>query len=431
MNTPQFGSGSKEGIFQAMMAAGPGSSYRSLMVLCAILLVIGAGAFLMGISGAQALRAWQAYLTNFLFWTGLSFGAVLFVAVLNMTNARWARSMKRLAESLGAFLPISFLLFWVLYLGREEIFPWIKQPVKGKEVWLNAGFLFARDGLGLLLLTGVAMALLYYSIRGDQAILARTDSIPGGAGSEEMGRAGRNWHLQVVLSPVLGILYALVLSLLAFDLAMSLDPHWYSTLFGAYYFIGSFYSALAALLILSGLARIHMGLERFVQPRHFHDLGKLLLGFCLITGDFFYSQFLVIWYGNLPEETRYVILRVRHSPWEPLAWTVLVVSFAFPFVVLLSRKIKLKPAAMMGLAGIILVGMWLERFLLVAPSLWKGGEFPLGLLEVFITTGFLGVVGLSVLVFFRKFPLLPLSDPLFLAELEEAGVETEAGNPKC
>ena len=85
---------------------------------------------------------------------------------------------------------------------------------------------------------------------------------------------------------------------------------------------------------------------------------------------------------------------------------------------------------MMVLAGIILVGMWLERFLLVAPSLWKGGEFPLGLLEVFITTGFLGVVGLSVLVFFRKFPLLPLSDPLFLAELEEAGVETEAGNPK-
>jgi hypothetical protein len=328
--------------------------------------------------------------------------------------------MKRMAESLGAFLPISFLLFWVLYFGREEIFPWVQHPVKGKEVWLNANFLFARNGLGLLLLTGVALALLYYSIRSDQAICARRMPVLAVDEAVTAERIGRNWHIQGVLSPLFGILYAVVLTLFAFDLIMSLDPHWYSTLFGAYYFIGSFYSALAALIILAGCARASLGMERFLRPRHFHDLGKLLLAFCLITGDFFYSQFLVIWYGNIPEETKYVLLRVRHNLWEPLAWTVLMVCFAFPFVVLLSRKVKQKPVVMVTLASIILAGMWLERFLLVVPSLWKGAEFPLGWIEVLITAGFLGAVGFSLLIFFRRFPLLPLSDPLFLAEWKEA-----------
>ncbi len=117
------------------------------------------------------------------------------------------------------------------------------------------------------------------------------------------------------------------------------------------------------------------------MPRQFHDLGKLLLGFCVVTGDFFFSQFLVIWYGNLPEEAQYVIFRVRNTPWQSLAWTVLIVCFALPFVILLSRKIKMKPRAMVMLGIIILIGMWLERLLLIAPSLWKGEQLPLGMTE--------------------------------------------------
>ena len=154
-------------------------------------------------------------------------------------------------------------------------------------------------------------------------------------------------------------------------------------------------------------------------------MGKLLLGFCMLTGDFFYSQFLVIWYGNLPEETKYVILRVRQEPWAPLAWTVLVICFGIPFIILLSRKIKSQPKPMMALSALILVGMWLERFLLIAPSLWKGQEIPLGLSELLITAGFLGAMALTVIFFLNKFPLLPLSDPLFCEALEAARAENE------
>ncbi len=388
---------------------------RALVLFLGILLAAGGILFLAGIGGEQARRAWQVYLVNFVFFTGLSSGAILFSAILTMTNAGWGRPLKRLAEGMGSFLAVSFLLFWVLYFGREEIFPWVREPAHGKEAWLNTGFLFARDGIGLLILTAVSLGILYYSVRPDRTV----SLLPGSSRAipEAEGLMEKSRRVQTILSPILAVVYALVLSLIAFDLIMSLDPHWYSTLFGAYYFIGSFYSALAALVLVAGIFRTRLGLQDFIRSGHFSDLGKLLLGFCLITGDFFYSQFLVIWYGNLPEETRYVILRVRESPWELLAWTVLIVCFALPFVVLLSRKFKFHPRAMMALAGIILLGMWLERFLLVVPSTWKMKNFPLGLMEVLITGGFIGLFGLTLIGFFRKFSPLPFSDPLFRESL--------------
>jgi Ni/Fe-hydrogenase subunit HybB-like protein len=418
-----------------MRSSSPGSDQRWVTVIWALMVVAGVIGFLVGISGPDAQRAWQAYLVNFVFWFGLAAGAAVFVATLNMTNARWARPIKRVAEAPAAFLPFSFLLFWVLYLGREEIFPWIREPVAGKEGWLSASFLFARNGAGLFLFTASSLALLYYSLRGDVASASGQtnrapgmthDDSPGGKQGRNEGSA-RDWRRQIVLSPVVGILYAIVLSLLAFDLIMSLDPHWYSTLFGAYYFVGSFYTSLAGLILLLCILRKRLGLSQVIKPKHFHDLGKLLLGFCLITGDFFYSQFLVIWYGNLPEEAKYVILRIRAAPWEPLAWTVLIVCFAGPFVVLLSRKIKLKPFAMLALSTVILVGMWLERFLLIAPSLNKGNGTTLGVTELLVTVGFLGAMAWTVTVFLRRFPILPLSDPLFLEAVERGEAEARRG----
>ena len=375
-------------------------------MLFGVLALAGAAAFLAGIGGPQSLRAWQAYLVNYVFWTGLSFGAILFVAVLNLTDARWGRSLKRLAEGLGVFLPLSFLLFWVLYFGRKEIFPWIKEPVPEKAAWLNAGFLFARDGAGLLLLTLLSMALIAFSVKGDLEFIR----LP--AGSLDAA-PGKPWRAQRVLSPIFGILYAFILSLLAFDLIMSLDPHWYSTLFGAYFFMSSFYAALAALVLVAHLLRGTQGLKEYIHPHHLHDLGKLLFAFCLFTGYLFYVQFLVIWYGNLPEETKYIILRIRFTPWEPLGWTVLGMILILPFLALLRKKWKMNPAVMIPVSLAVLGGMWLERFILVVPSLWKGKSLPLGLLEILITAGFFGVMALSLTVFLTRVPIFPISDPLF------------------
>ena len=395
----------------------PLSISRAWIIIFSVSTLTGLLAFLWGVTGPAALRAWQAYLINFVYWTGLSCGAVLFVAVLNMTNAVWGRPLKRLAEALGTFLPASFILFWVLYFGKDEIFPWIKDPIPEKQSWLNPGFLFARDGVGLFLLTAFSLTLIYYSVKGDKQAVSLSTGASEGVSTQE-AQEGFCWRAQRALSPVIGILYAFVLSLLAFDLIMSLDPHWYSTLFGAYYFMGSFYLALAALYFLSFLGRNAFGLREIIHPHHLHDLGKLVFAFCIFTGYLFYVQFLVIWYGNLPEETRYVILRVKLTPWEPLAWIVLATTFLIPFLLLLRRKIKMTPLPMMILSGIILAGMWVERFLLIAPSIWKGEGIPLGFVEILITGGFVGIMGLGIILFLQRVPLLPISDPLFRKALE-------------
>ncbi|MGA2957846.1 MAG: hypothetical protein ABSF48_19230 [Thermodesulfobacteriota bacterium] len=336
----------------------------------ALLAVIGAVAFLYGISGDLALRSWQVYLANYVFWAGLSFGAVLFAAVLNMTDARWGRPVKRLAEAFGAYLPVSFVLFWVVYFGRTVIF----------------------------------------HVRGDREWMARTEQQSAGSENEPWKSS---WRFQKILSPIIGIAYAFILSLLAFDLIMSLDPHWYSTLFGGYYFMGSFFVAIVAIYLVSLLFLDSPVLREHIHARQLHDLGKLTLAFCVFTGYLFYAQFNTIWYGNLPEETRYVILRVKLSPWEPLAWVILFMILIIPFFVLLSRRVKLKRGPMIGLTILILVGMWLERFILVAPSIWKREWIPLGPLEVLITAGFFGLMGLCFTLFLRRFPVIPVSDPLF------------------
>ena len=406
---------------------------RPWRVVSILLILVGGVSFGIGVSGPYAQRAWQVYLVNFLFWSGLSSGAILFVAVLNMTSARWGRPLKRLAEALGAFMPVAFLLFWLLYFGRNEIFPWIHEPVPGKEKWLTTGFLFARDGVGLFLLTAVGTALLYYSVKKDTRRISShltSGDVPSSGINERSGSVrgidrDRHWRRQLVLSPILGILYALVLTLLSFDLVMSLDPHWVSTLFGGYFFVGSFYTALASLSVLAGLSWKTAGAGKVLRFRHFHDLGKLLLGFCLMTGYLFYSQFLVIWYANIPEETRYILRRLRQNPWEPLAWVILAVCFVLPFLTLLSRKTKMRPVPMMALSGLILLGMWLERFLLVAPSLSHSEEIPLGLMELLITAGFLGAMALTVIVFLNRFGLFSLSDPLFQEEVKRILEETK------
>ncbi len=387
----------------------------SWFAVSAMLTLAGVLAFLFGISGEDALRTWQIYAVNYVYWTGLAFGAVLFSAVLNLSKAVWGRSIKRLAEAFAAFLPVSYALFWVFWPGREYIFPWIHHPVAEKQAFLNVPSLFFREGLGLLTLTVLSLLLVFFSVQADRRWLRQ--------GRPEvrttypwMGLFNAQWRF----SPVLPAAYAFILSLFAVDLIMSLEPHWYSTLFPGYYFIAAFYSAIVALYLVALIFPSSLGLAGYLYPRQFHDLGKLTFGFCIFTGYLFYAQFLVIWYGNIPEETEYVILRTRLLPWAPIAWTVLFAVFVIPFFVLLNRKVKIMRTPMIIITTMILAGLWLERFLLIVPSLWRGrGDIPLGITEALVSAGFVGIVWLCINIFLSLVPVLPVSDPLFHRFLKE------------
>jgi hypothetical protein len=386
----------------------------SWFIVSAFLALIGAAAFLIGASGAKAIRAWQVYVVNYVYWTGLAFGAVLFSAVLNLSKAVWGRPIKRLAEAFAGFLPVSYALFWVLWPGKTHIFSWIHDPIPEKQAFLNIPSLFLREGAGLLVLTVLSLTLVYFSVAADIRWLK--DGRPA-------VRTTYPWtgffRAQWLFSPALPAAYAFILSLFAVDILMSLQPEWYSTLFPGYYFIAAFYSAIVALYLFVLLFSKRLGISGYVYPRQLHDLGKLTFGFCIFTGYLFYAQFLVIWYGNLPEETRYVILRTRLLPWAPLAWAVLLMVFVLPFLALLSRSIKVRRGPMVLITGMVLVGLWMERFLLVVPSLWKETTIPIGVMEILISLGFLGLVSLSVAIFLSRIPILPVSDPLFHRFLSE------------
>lgn len=382
---------------------------RTLLVTLLALIALGATAFLYGVTQPGAVRAWSIFLVNFLFWSGLAQALVVLAALMQLTKAQWAGPIRRLAEAGVAFLPLSFVLFLVIFFGREVLFPWILEPIEAKAAWLNVPFLFTRDGIGLLILYGLSVLFVKHSLR------SATDS---------------SHRVPAWIPPVLMIAYAFIMSLIAIDLAMSLDPHWYSNIYGLYYFVGNLYVALAALALATVLLRKQLGITEAITPARLHDLGKLLFGFCLFWMGMLWSHYLPIWYGNLPEETGYVITRIDVAPWSAMSWTVLAIGFVLPFSALLSRAVKRNPRALAAISALVVIALWLERYLLVTPSIFQvepvsglftfihhdriifsamdfgwGVGFPfVGVYECLISLGFFAAAALCYLVFLHRFP---------------------------
>ncbi len=364
--------------------------------------------FIFGLTSQHPERAWQAYLINFLLWSAIAQGAVLFSAVMHMTNARWSGPLSGLSESFTAFFPLSFILFLLLFIGRTHIFPWLHEDLHGKEVWLNIPFLFWRDFFGLLILYLLGFAYLFNALQ-----LKYDPNQPMGEIRKYIYNAWKQNHpnperiksRMTIWGGLYILAFALVLSLIGFDLVMSMDPHWVSTLFGAYHFVKSFFMGLGALIILAAIIRIKQGEASSLNTNHFHDIGKLFFGFCLLWADFFYVQLMVIYYGNIPEETHYVIVRTMLAPWNKLAWTVFIVCFIGPFFILLNQRIKTKPILMLTICSIVIVGIWLEHLLLLGPALSHDTQaIPLSLSDGLISLGFLGLMAIAVGYFLKVFP---------------------------
>ncbi len=394
---------------------------KALVWLLYALLAAGAAVFLWGAFGTEHQRAWQIFLVNFLFWSGLSVAGVMIAATWRVVGARWAAPFKRISEGLVAFLPVSFLLFPILFLGRHDWIPWIERPDPHRAPWLNVPFLFSRNAFGLMLLYGMSLYYVYLSLRPDLAAAASKKPAP--ANSDESGKLAehestRRERTLRRFSIVLLTVYALVFSLMGFDLVMSLNRHFYSTLFGIYFFVGNLYIGFAAVCILVAVHIRKGNLGKIVRPDQLHDQGKLTFAFCMLTGYMLFVQFLVIWYGNLPEEIGFLLHRISDAPWRTLAPLMVLIAVAAPFIILLSRSLKQKPLGLFAMGVCILVGMWLERFLLVVPSLWNGNKLPLGWIEAVITGGFFAATALSYRAFTRRFPMVAVTEWLSSGDLK-------------
>jgi hypothetical protein len=308
---------------------------------------------------------WQAYLINFLFWTSLAQGGVIFAVVLNLSTARWGKRYAELSRYFAGFLPASLVLFVGVLLGRNHIFPWIANPIVEKEVYLNVPFLAVRGLAGLGLVAALSWAF-FYKTKNAYANVHRGSS---------------PWAVALVIA------YSLIYTYLAFDLVMSLQPMWYSTLLGAYFAVSGLYLGMAGLCLVGSFGA---GITADDRQR----MSKLMFGFSLFWVSLLWSQYIVIWYGDKPEETEFVYRTFFQMPWKRVTLAVLTLAFILPFVGLMSRRVKLTNAVPLLASLSIVVGLMLEKYMLVAPSL-SPGEFDVGWIHLWVTIAFAAVFALT------------------------------------
>lgn len=301
-------------------------------------------------------RAWGNLLLTSLMLSGLGVGACFFLAFHGVTGARWSVPLLPAARRLAASLPLTSMVAVLVVISGLYCYPWMQGDVAHgssywfKHAWLSPTFFIARS-----VLYGIVWALV-----GGWMSSVRS---PGGAGRSALAL----------------VLLALSLAFAGFDWVMSLEPLWFSTMFGVYQFAGAFVSSLAALVLLAGWSQCD-GERRGLDERQLHDLGKLLFGFSCFWMYIWFSQYMLIWYVNIKEESVYFIQRTQ-GYWWPLTLLTLTLSWGVPFFTLLPRPAKRNWRVMTRVALLILVGRWLDLYVMVLPPL-SDGQPPCGLPEI-------------------------------------------------
>jgi len=363
---------------------------------------VAAGVGGVGLIASFALRGGDpkqfafSWLWAFLFFLSLALGALYFVLIHYATQAGWGIVVRRLAENTMASLPLFAVLFIPVLLGMGELFPWVHPAehnhlLDGKAPYLNTSFFVIRAAFYFVAWSAIAWTFIRNSRRQD--------------GSHEPGISRM---LKRVSGPAI-IVLALTQTFAAVDWIMSLDPFWYSTIFGVYWFAGSFVSFFALVTIMVVRLRRWGFLTDVVGLEHFHDLGKLLFAFTVFWAYIGFSQYFLIWYGNIPEETIFFRHRLEGS-WSAVSLLLAAGHFVVPFFFFMPRTIKRKPALLAAGAAWMLAMHAVDVYWLVMPLMHPHGVSISGLdIAAFLAIGglFVGLVAWMML----RAPLVPVGDP--------------------
>jgi hypothetical protein len=426
--------------------ANPISLPQPLTNICAGLAVVGVVAFLVGLA-SDPQAAWLAFHANFIYFATLSQAGLVLAAIFVVVGARWPGPLRRIAEGLAAWVPVSFVLGCVGFFGRHYIFEWSREgAVHGKEAWLNDTRVYTTD---LLILGVLALLTIWFLKTSSRPLLKNLADNGTGFGQRMAQKWTANWRgeveerdaafkkLSTFAAPIL-LVYALGYSLLVFDQVMSMEQTWFSNLFGAYVGWGGVLCAVAATALAAVLHRNAPGFKGEITEARLHDIGKLLFAFSIFWMYLFWAQYLVIWYGNLPEEflffkdrlgNQFVIdkgytqsaFAASWSSWDfewsrlsnAYGWLAMVTwacVWIIPFWVLLGQRPKKTPWILGPVAAIVMLGLWFERNLLVWPSVIKDDSWSwFGPFQILIALGFCGAFGLVFLLYTRVFPTVAVS----------------------
>jgi hypothetical protein len=355
-------------------------------------------ALVLGLQARDGLRHFSfSYLVSFAFWLSVSLGALCFVALQHLTRASWSVVVRRLAELLAANLPLLALLFLPVFLNLGCIYVWagpragIETQLDFKLAYLNPTFFGLRWLAYFVIWSGAALWFWRRSL-----------------GQDVTRDPQASIRMERFSGPTL-VVFALTVTLASFDLLMSLDLAWYSTIFGVYFFAGGFVGFFALLTILTLALQRGGRLARVVTIEHFHDYGKLMFAFVFFWAYIAFSQYLLIWYSNIPEETVWLRQRQEHG-WAAVALVLLFGHFLLPFLGLMSRYAK-RHRGLLGLWAVWIFAMhWCDLYWVVMPEFSPGG-LPFAWLDLacFLGLGGLYLAGLARLAGSRS--LVPSGDP--------------------
>jgi hypothetical protein len=348
--------------------------------------------------GADPAQFAFSWLVAFLFFLSLALGALFFVLIHYATQAGWGIVVRRLAENTMAAVPLFALLFIPVLLAMPELFPWVRGVAEGKDLvlagkapYLNTSFFVARAAIYFTCWSAIAVYFVRRSRKqdasGDEAISVRLRGLSG---------------------PAI-IILALTQTFAAVDWIMSLDPKWYSTIFGVYWFAGSFVSFFALVTLMVVLLKRAKLMADAVGTEHFHDLGKLLFAFTVFWAYIGFSQYFLIWYGNIPEETIFFRHRLMGS-WTAVSLLLAAGHFIIPFFFFMPRTVKRKPVLLAAGACWMLAMHAVDMYWLIMPLHHPSGV-AIGLADIsaFLAVGgsFFAVVSWMML----GSPLVPVGDP--------------------
>lgn len=344
----------------------------------------------------------HSYLTAFIFWTTLGLGALFFTLLHHLVDAEWSVALRRLAESVASVLPLMVVFFIPIAFGAHDLFHWTHEEavasdpiLQSKAPYLSMNFFYIR-------------AAFYFGI---WFLLSR--KLYGMSMSQDAGDDSVELNVRMRRFSAPGmVLFALTLTFAAFDWMMSLNPHWYSTIFGVYTFVGSFLCALSFFTLILMMMRKQGVLADKITTEHYHDLGKLLFAFTVFWAYIAFSQYFLIWYGNIPEETVFYHTRWKDG-WKPVTMLLVLGHFAGPFLALIPRGAKRNLTWLKVMAIWMFFIHWVDVYWLIMPNFGHEGVMHGFHFSWIDLAPMLGIGGIFIWLFWNKFtskPIVPVKD---------------------
>ncbi|MEX0983281.1 MAG: hypothetical protein WD577_12850 [Bacteroidales bacterium] len=366
-----------------------------------ILIFIGIAALLAGIFTLPSERVWANVLLNTFYFLSFSLAAVFFISVHIVGQSGWHTSIQRIPEAMGAFLPVSVLFMVIIVVfGLHDIYHWTHEPLdpvlEGKKAYLNTWFFIARLVIYFAGWIFLSAKLRQLSLKDDHSFNIT------------------NFKKSHVYAILFLVFFAITNSTSSWDLLMSIEPHWYSTLYAWYVFSSLFVSGIAVIILLVIYLKSKNYLPH-VNQEHLHDLGKYLFGFSIFWMYLWFSQFMLIWYANIPEETIYFIRRQEN--FSTLMYMNVALGFFIPFLALLPRKSPRKNMMMVIASVIVIAGHWIDFYLAVMPGI-MAEEAGINYLEIGLTVGYAGIFLWVVFRALSKASLVPFNHPFIKESFE-------------